>query len=153
MQQPHAEPKRTVGAAQPYARYTRLVETLYKTRIPETTAWADHFFELTLGEETVAGKRGYFVREIQCRWDAIAKHTVRVQYTLSPHGGFATIEEAHERFKQQRTVRAQRGFIHSYTPNYEAVSRHRKYVKIEFALESTTESKASPEAKTESTKI
>lgn len=127
-QQPEAN--RTVGAAGADARYTRLIETLYKTKTPETTAWANHFFELTLGEETVDGKLGYFVRETQCRWDAAAKHTVRIQYTLSPRGGFATIEEAHEKYKQQRATRAQRGFVHCYAPNYEA-TRRRKYERIE----------------------
>ena len=133
MQQTQAESKRTVGAAHPDARCTRLIETLYKTKVPETTAWADHFFELTLGEETVDGKLGFFVRETQCRWDAAAKYTVRIQYTLSPRGGFATIEDAHEKYKHQRATRAQRGFVHCYAPNYEAALRYRKYVKIETA--------------------
>ena len=127
-QQP--EPKRTVGAAAADAKCTTLIETLYKTKTPETSAWAAHFFELTLGEETVAGKLGYFVRETECRWDAGAKHVVRVQYTLSPRGGFATIEEAHEKYKQQRTTRAQHGFVHCYAPNYES-TRRRKYERIE----------------------
>ena len=136
MQQPNPEPSRIAGAAAADPRYTRLIETLYKTKIPQTTAWADHFFELTLGEETIDGKLGYFVRETQCRWDAVAKHTVRIQYTLSPRGGFATIEEAHEVYKQTRTTRAHRGFVHCYAPSYEA-NRHRKYERIEIATEMT----------------
>jgi hypothetical protein len=137
---PNPEPKRTVGAPADH-RNCRLVETLYKTKIPETTAWADHFFELTLGEETIHGKLAYFVRETHCRWDAAARHTVRVQYTLSPRGGFATIEEAHERYKQQRTARAQHGFVHSYAPSYEAATQHRKYVRIEVAPRARSEEK------------
>lgn len=132
MQQQHPEAKRTVGAAAADPKNTRLIETLYKTKTPETTAWAGHFFELTVGEETVDGKVGYFVRETQCRWDPVAKHVVRVQYTLSPRGGFATVEEAQEKYQQQRVTRAQRGFIHCYAPNYEA-SKHRKYQRIEIA--------------------
>lgn len=143
------ESKRIVGAGAADPRHTRLIETLYKTKIPETTAWAAHFFELTLGEETVDGKLGYFVHETQCRWDPAAQYTIRVQYTLSPRGGFATIEEAHERYKQQRLTRAQRGYVHCYTPNYEAVIRRRRYVKIEIAGESNARGEVSMEAKGE----
>jgi hypothetical protein len=146
MLQTNPEPKRIAGAAAADARFTMLIETLYKTKTPETTAWADHFFELTLGEEMVDGKLGYFVRETQCRWDTAAKHTLRIQYTLSPRGGFATIEEAQQKYKQQRATRAQRGFVHAYAPSYEA-TRHRKYAKIEVAGKLITEEKVSQEAK------
>jgi len=132
MQQQQPETMRTVGAAPAVAQHTRLIETLYKTRTPANTAWADHFFELTLGEETIDRKVGYFVRETQCRWDAAAQHVVRVQYTLSPRGGFATIEEAQEKYQQQRVTRARRGFVHCYAPNYEATKR-RKYERIAIA--------------------
>jgi len=137
---PHPEPKRILGAPADH-KNCRLVETLYKTKIPETTAWVDHFFELTLGEETIDGKPRYFVRETHCRWDAVAQYIVRVQYTLSPRGGFPTIEEAHERYKQQRMARAQRGFVHCYAPNYEAPTYHRRYVRIEIAPPARPEEK------------
>lgn len=140
MEPPNREPKPTLGALADY-RNCRLVETLYKTKIPETTAWADHFFELTLGEQIIAGKLGYFVRETQCLWDAAAQHIVRVQYTLSPRGGFATVDEAHERYQQQRMDRARRGFVHSYAPSYEAATHHRKYVRIEIAPRAGSEEK------------
>jgi hypothetical protein len=149
MQLHPAESKRIVGAGAADPRYTRLIETLYKTKIPETTASAAHFFELTLGEETVDGKLGYFVRETQCRWDPAAQYTVRVQYTLSPRGGFTTIEEAQERYKHQRQTRAQHGYVHCYAPNYEAVIRRRRYVKIEITEESDARGKVSTEAKGE----
>lgn len=139
MREEKTEAKRTVGAAAHDPKTTKLVETLYKSKIPETTAWAAHYFELTMGEQVINGKLGYFVREIQCRWDPAARHTVRVQYTLSPYGGFETIEEAHERYKQQRATRAQRGFVHSYAPYYEAAARSRKYKRIEVLPESTGE--------------
>jgi hypothetical protein len=126
------EPKRTVGAAGASAKGTRLIETLYKTKIPETSAWAGAYFELTLGEETVDGELGYFVRETECRWNDAAKYTIRVQYTLSPRGGFRTIEEAHERYKLQRATRARRGFVHSYAPSYDT-TQHRRYECIEIA--------------------
>jgi hypothetical protein len=106
------------------------METLYKTKNPEASAWVEQYFELTMEEETVDGRVGYFVRETHCWWDAAAKRTVRVQYTLSPRGGFATVEEAHERYKLQRTTRAQRGFVHSFVPRYETTKRH-KYKRID----------------------
>jgi hypothetical protein len=128
------EPKRIVGAAVASTKDTRLIETLYKTKIPETSAWAGAYFELTLSEETVNCQLSYFVRETECRWNEAAKYTIRVQYTLSPRGGFRTIEEAHERYKLQRAARARRGFVHSYAPSYEA-TRHRRYECIEIAAE------------------
>jgi hypothetical protein len=137
---PNREAKRTVGAPADHHN-CRLVETLYKTKIPQSTAWADHFFELTLGEETINGKLRYFVRETDCRWDAAAQHTVRVQYTLSPRGGFERVEQAHEKYQQQRIARAQRGFVHSYAPSYEAATHHRKYVRIEIGPGAGSEEK------------
>ena len=107
-----------------------MIETLYKTRIPRTTEGHEHFFELALCEQTVDRRPGYFVRETQCWWDARAQRTVRVQYTLSPRLGFLTIEEARARYELCRMNRARRGFVHSYTPHYEAGKRHR-YVFIE----------------------
>lgn len=109
-------------------------ESLYKTKTPHATEWREQFFELTMGEQTVDGQLGYFVRETQCWWDVTAKRTVRVQYTLSPREGFATIEEAHERFTLQRSTRAQRGFVHSFTPWYEA-AKPAKYARIEIEKE------------------
>jgi uncharacterized protein YpbB len=109
-------------------------ETLYKSRTPHATEWREQFFELTMGEQTVDGQLGYFVRETQCWWDVTAKRTVRVQYTLSPREGFATIEEANERYKLQRRSRAQRGFVHSFIPCYET-NKVTKYVRIEIEKE------------------
>jgi hypothetical protein len=43
-----------------------MFETLYKTKVPQTTDWRDQFFELSLGEQTVDGQQGFFVRETQC---------------------------------------------------------------------------------------
>ena len=114
-----------------------MTETLYKTKPPDACTQSEHSFELTLGEETVDGQMGYFVRETQCWWDAAGKRMVRVQYTLSPRGGFATHEEAHERYQQQRTIRARRGFIHSFAPRYEATKRF-AYVRVEIAAQETS---------------
>lgn len=132
-----------VGAAEADPKYTRLIETLYKSKAPDFASWCEQCFELTLGEETVDGKLGYFVRETQCRWDAAQKHTVRIQYTLSPRGGFATIDEAHDAYKQQRATRARRGYVHSYAPCFEATTRHHRYARIEIAAEAAPEDRAS----------
>jgi len=112
-----------------------MIETLYRRKSPET-AWHEEYFELTMGEETVDDQLGYFVRETQCWWDVAAKRTVRVQYTLSPRGGFATMEEAHERYELRRTTRARRGFVHSFAPRYHAAGRC-KYVRIEITSPET----------------
>lgn len=115
-----------------------MIETLYKTKIPKPTAWRQEFFELTLGEQTVDGQLGYFVRETQCWWDGVANRTLRVQYTLSPREGFATIEEAQARYQLQRIDRARRGFVHSFTPRFES-TRKNKYVLIEIAPQAAEE--------------
>ena len=111
-----------------------MIETLYKTKVPQTTDWRDQFFELTLGEQTVDGQHGYFVREIQCWWDATAQRTVRVQYTLSPREGFMTLEEAHACYQLRKINRARHGFVHSFSPRYDATKKNR-YVLIEIPLE------------------
>jgi hypothetical protein len=118
-----------------------MVETLYKTKIPEPAIWRQEFFELSLGEQTVGGQLGYFVRETQCWWDSVANRTVRVQYTLSPREGFATIEEAQARYQLQRLNRARRGFVHSFIPGYDA-TRKSKYVLIEIVPQAAEENES-----------
>ena len=107
-----------------------MIETLYKTKTPRPTAWRQEFFELTLGEQTVDGQLGYFVRETQCWWDGVTDRILRVQYTLSPREGFANIEEAQARYQLQRIERARRGFVHSFAPRYDSTKKN-KYVLIE----------------------
>ncbi|MBZ5683457.1 MAG: hypothetical protein LAP86_00350 [Acidobacteriia bacterium] len=125
-----------------------MTETLYKTKMPKHAAWGQEFFELTMGEQTVDGQLGYFVRETQCWWDGMANRTVRVQYTLSPREGFVTIEEAHARYHLQRINRARRGFVHSFTPRYESTRKH-KYVLIEIARQPAQESDTIQKAETQ----
>ena len=112
-----------------------MIETLYKTKTLRPTPWRQEFFELSLGEQTVDGQVGYFVRETQCWWDGITNRTLRVQYTLSPREGFATMEEAEARYQLQRRNRARRGFVHSFIPRYDSTKKC-KYVLIETAPES-----------------
>ncbi len=102
-----------------------MIETLYKTKVPQTTDWREQFFELSLGEQKVDGQPGYFVRETQCWWDAASQRTVRVQYTLSPREGFLTIEEASACYDLHRMNRARHGFVHSFTPRYDPGKKHR----------------------------
>ena len=82
-----------------------MIETLYKTKTLQLTPWRQEFFELSLGEQTVDGQVGYFVRETQCWWDGITNRPLRIQYTLSPREGFATREEAEARYQLQRVNR------------------------------------------------
>ena len=112
-----------------------MIETLYRTKRLQLTPWRQEFFELSLGEQTVDGQVGYFVRETQCWWDGITNHPLRIQYTLSPREGFATREEAEARYQLQRVNRARRGFVHSFTPRYDSTKKY-KYVLIEAAPES-----------------
>ena len=111
-----------------------MVETLYKTKVPQTTDWRDQCFELWLGEQKIDGQHGYCVRETQCWWDATAQRTVRVQYTLSPREGFVTLEAAQACYQSCRMNRARRGFVHSFAPRYDA-SRQNRYVLIQIPAE------------------
>ena len=122
-----------------------MIETLYRTRNPHPTAWRQQFFELSLGEQTVDGQLGYFVRETQCWSDGTATGTLRVQYTLSPREGFTTLEEAQSRYQWQRINRARSGFVHSYTPRYDAKKKD-KYVLIEIDPETMKQLENNPEA-------
>jgi hypothetical protein len=115
-----------------------MIETLYKTKGLQQTAWRQEFFELSLGEQTVDGQPGYYVRETQCWWDGAANRTLRVQYTLSPRAGFVTIEEAEARYQLQRMGRARRGFVHSFTPRYDSTKKA-KYELIEVAPQKAEE--------------
>jgi hypothetical protein len=125
-----------------------VIETLYKSKILKPTTWRQEFFELTLGEQTVDGQLGYFVRETQCWWDGVTDRILRVQYTLSPREGFATMEEAQARYELQRMDRARRGFVHSFTPRYDS-TRKNKYVLIETAQQPAQEPEtASQQAQT-----
>jgi len=120
-----------------------MTETLYRTR-PNTTTIREEYFELSMGEQTVDGQLGYFVRETQCWWDPTGKRTVRVQYTLSPREGFLTVEVAHESYQQRRMDRARRGFVHSFIPCYESGKRNR-YVRIEVESQTAAQVKTASE--------
>ena len=122
-----------------------MIETLYKTKTLQLTPWRQEFFELSLGEQTVDGQVGYFVRETQCWWDGITNHPLRIQYTLSPREGFATREEAEARYQLQRVNRARRGFVHSFTPRYDPTKKY-KYVLIETAPESAAKPETAVQA-------
>jgi hypothetical protein len=61
-----------------------------------------------------------------------------VQYTLSPREGFMTLEEARACYQSCKINRARRGFIHSFTPRYDATKKHR-YVLIEVPPEAKEE--------------
>lgn len=116
-----------------------VIETLYRTKTPRSIQWRQESFELSLGEQTVDGQLGYFVRETHCLWDGDVARTLRVQYTLSPREGFATIEEAQARYHSRRLERARRGFVHSFAPRYESTKKS-KYVLIEITPKPEPES-------------
>jgi hypothetical protein len=120
-----------------------MIETLYRTNSPDTALITDHVFELTLGEETVDNQLGYYVRETHCWWDPRTRQIIRVQYTLSPRGGFATLDEAQASYDLQKTNRARRGYMHSFAPRYTADRRH-NYVRVEVPGKASTDTKAEP---------
>jgi hypothetical protein len=123
---------------------SHMMETLYKTNTPKPSNATEQYFELSLGEQTVDGQLGYFVRETHGWWDEATKRIVRVQYTLSPRAGFASVEEASDRYNRQRIERARRGFMHSFTPRWET-SQRSKYVRIDISPQENIDEKAKDE--------
>lgn len=118
-----------------------MTESLYKTKTPDVQAPGHQHYELSLGEETVDDRVGYFVREFHCWLAPAGRGLVRVQYTLSPRGGFATIEEARSRYDSQKLVRARHSYVHSYAPRYEPTIKFR-YSKIEVPVAAKPEDEA-----------
>ncbi|HLV86294.1 MAG TPA: hypothetical protein VKV39_04900 [Candidatus Sulfotelmatobacter sp.] len=106
-----------------------LVETLYRTKTPQIQGCEQHF-EVVIGEESVAEQMGYYVREFHCWQDQAGKGLMRVQYTLSPRGGFPTIEQALARYEAQKLFRARRGYFHCYAPRFGTIPKCR-YSKID----------------------
>jgi len=106
-----------------------MTETLYRTKTPARIGLADRWYELGMGEEKIKGQTGYYVRETECWWDSALRRNVRVQYTLSPRGGFVTVEEARARYEQQKLFRALRGFVHCFAPRYESQKASR-YTRV-----------------------
>ena len=95
-----------------------MLETLYKTRTPEKSVYEGECYELILDADRQKGAIAYFVREIHGWWDEQEKRFINKQVTLSPEEGYATFEEAQQRYLQQRQHRAQSGFVHSFAPHY-----------------------------------
>src|ERR1700761_2227659 len=95
-----------------------MLETLYKIRDPETAPVEDaEYYELILAAKKVNGRVAYFIREIHGWWDDERKRHVNSYKTLAPEKGYATVDEAHGRYKEQRLVRARSGFVHSLSPD------------------------------------
>lgn len=107
-----------------------MIETLYRTRNPQTVGWAHQCFEMAMGEVTVDHQLGYYVRETQCWFDGAKKRIIRIQYTLSPREGFPSVEQAEKRYEAQKVFRARQGYVHCYAPRYEATKPSR-YTRIE----------------------
>src|ERR1039457_1502034 len=95
-----------------------MIETLYKTKDPQSSVGHGEFYELILDAGRVNSRIAYFVREKHGWWDEKGKRAVNVVNTLSPDEGYTTFEEAHERYTQQRLTRAKGGFVHSFSLNF-----------------------------------
>jgi len=125
-----------------------MIETLYRAKTPSAHAVAERYYELAIGEET-GDQLGYFVRETECWWDPVTKRNVRVQYTLSPQGGFSTIEEARARYELQKISRALRGFVHCFSPRYDA-KKAAPYTRVVIPVEAVREKVGAARSRAES---
>jgi len=122
-----------------------MTETLYRTKNPHPLSWAQQCFEMAMGEIVVDEQTGYYVRETQCWFDAAKNRVIRIQYTLSPREGFATVEEAQKRYEAQKIFRARRGYVHCYNPRHEP-ARPARYMRIEIPVADLLPEETKPEA-------
>lgn len=84
-----------------------MLETLYKTETPEASVHEAEYYELFLHTKFVNGRVAYFLLEKHGWWDEHQKKNVNSYTTLCPEEGYATMDEAHERYKLQRRTRAE----------------------------------------------
>jgi hypothetical protein len=101
-----------------------MLETLYKTGTPKASVWDGEYYELFLHAKSVKGRVVYLVEEKHGWWDDEAKRNVNSYTTLSPEEGYATFEDAQNRYKLQRSTRAKGGFTHSFSPDYSEPTKH-----------------------------
>jgi len=101
-----------------------MLETLYKTKTPEASVWEGEYYELFLEAKPDNSRVVYFVGEKHGWWDDEAKRNVNSYATRSPEEGYATFDEAHNRYKLQRSNRAKGGFTHSFSPDYSGQAKY-----------------------------
>ena len=90
------------------------METLYKTAKPQELERAE-YYQIRLVHELLQGQTVYFVREKHGWYDDRQKRAVHNITTLDPEQGFATYEEAKQRYDQHLHHRASEGFVHSFS--------------------------------------
>jgi len=91
-----------------------VVETLYKIKWPGNSPVEGEFYELSLEAIGPGGVVGCRVTERHGWWDEQKQAPVWLGPTLLPDEGYPTLEEAQERYNQQRLRRVKDGFKHSY---------------------------------------
>jgi hypothetical protein len=89
-------------------------ETLYKTNdlkdFPE-----GEYYQTRLESEIVGGLEVFFVKEKHAYFSNTEKRRVNETTTLSPEEGFATRDEAMQRYGQQVQYRVKNGFVHCFS--------------------------------------
>jgi hypothetical protein len=95
-----------------------LIETLYKVKNPEEVPVEQaEYYELVLDAGHSAGnKLAYFIRELHGWWDEARKRNVNSWQTYGSEEGYASFDEAFQRYQLQREARAKSGFVHSFSP-------------------------------------
>jgi len=91
-------------------------ETLYKTDSPKDFANGEYYqVRIEWNVDEASGKTHYFVRENHGYFNNEQKRMVHPVTTYSPEEGYATHEQAVERYEQQLAQRASEGFVHSFS--------------------------------------
>lgn len=92
-------------------------ETMYRTDTrgksfsnPSET----EYYQPRIDRESHGGKDVYFVRETHGYFDDTQKRLANHTFTLSPEEGFATWQEAQDRYDEQMQHRAKGGFVHVF---------------------------------------
>jgi hypothetical protein len=91
----------------------RFFETLYKTKDMQDFPEGE-YYQTRLESEIIDELEVFFVREKHAYFSNTEKRRVNETTTLSPDEGFATQDEAKQRYAQQVEYRVNNGFVHLF---------------------------------------
>jgi hypothetical protein len=91
-------------------------ETLYRTDSPRDSNPPAEFYEIGLETVRGFGRTEYRVIEIYGWWNDVEKRIENRVQTLKPElgEGYASFDEARQRYEEQKRYRARDGFIHLF---------------------------------------
>src|SRR5438067_1972119 len=71
---------------------------------------------MPMEKRSVDTRHAYFGRELRGWWDDASKRNLNSWQTYGLDEGYASFDEAFQRYQLQREARAKSGFVHSFSP-------------------------------------